>query len=131
LVDVYLSDVRDQTAAETFFEQAQKKTDVIPTQITTDKEKALHPAIQNVFTNNTKHRNSKYMNNRIEQDHRNIKSRSKVMKGFKNIFSPLTFCTVFEEIRNFFRNKNKSRATRRSTVVSKIYGFNKLFAMVA
>lgn len=59
MVDVYLSDVRDQAAAETFFEQTQKTTEVIPEQITTDKEKALYPTIQNVFDNNTKHRDNK------------------------------------------------------------------------
>jgi transposase-like protein len=31
-------------------------------------------------------RDSKYKNNCIEQDHRPIKSRLRVMKGFKNIF---------------------------------------------
>ena len=49
LVDSYLSDIRDQVAAEKFFRQAVKTTGVIPSQITTDKEKALKPAIKNVF----------------------------------------------------------------------------------
>jgi len=31
----------------------------------------------------TKLRSSKYLNNLVEQDHRNIKSRAKVMLGFK------------------------------------------------
>jgi len=31
----------------------------------------------------TKVRSSKYLNNLVEQDHRNIKSRTKVMLGFK------------------------------------------------
>ncbi len=34
---------------------------------------------------------------------RGIKTRYKPMKGFKNIFCALIFCTVFEEIRQFFR----------------------------
>jgi len=49
LVDVYLSDVRDQAAAEAFFEQAQNTTGVTPVQITTGKEVALYPAIENAF----------------------------------------------------------------------------------
>jgi putative transposase len=53
LVDVYLSDVRDQAAAEAFFEQAQATTGVTPVQITTDKEAALYPAIKNVFGTQT------------------------------------------------------------------------------
>ena len=43
----------------------------------------LYPAINNVFDENTKHRDSKYMNNRIEQNHRGIKRIVKSMMGFK------------------------------------------------
>ena len=123
LVDVYLSDVRDQAAAEAFFRQAQETTEITPGQITTDKEPAFYPAIKNVFGNGTKHRDSKYMNNVIEQNHRGIKSRCRVMKGFKNIFCALVFCTAFEEIRQFFRMKNKTRAERRRMIVPRTSGF--------
>jgi transposase-like protein len=41
LIDVYLSDVRDQAAAEVFFKQAQKTTEITPKQITTNKEKTV------------------------------------------------------------------------------------------
>ena len=63
-----------------------------------------------------------------QQDHRGIKSRCDAMKGLKNIFCALTFCTAFEEIRQFFRMKNKTRANRRSIITSKIDGFKELFA---
>ncbi len=86
LVDVYLSDACDQAAAERFFRQAQKTTSVKSIQITTDKELALYPAIEKIFPANTKHRDSKYMNNILESDHRVTKSRLSIMKGFKNIF---------------------------------------------
>jgi len=113
LVDVYLSDVRDQAAAEAFFKQCHSTTDVVPSQITTDKEPALYPAIRKVFGNSTNHRDVKYLNNCLEQDHRAIKSRYKVMKGFKDTFCALIFCTVFEELRQHFRAKNKHRLERR------------------
>ena len=103
LVDVYLSDIRDEAAARAFFEQAKNTTGITPEQVTTDKESALYPAIKNAFGDKTKHRDSRYMNNRIEQDHRAIKSRVRIMKGFKNIFSALNFCTIYEEVREFFR----------------------------
>ena len=102
--------------------QAAKTTCVRPEQITTDKEPALYGAVQNVFGNYTTHRDNEHMNNRIEQSHRNIKSRYSVMKGFKNIFSALRFCTVIEEIQQFFRVKQNNRGTP----VSKIKGFHKL-----
>lgn len=103
----------------------------MPIQITTDKEAGLYPAIKNVFDKTTKHRDSKYKNNVIEQNHRGIKSRYKVMKGFKNPFCAVIFCTAFEEIRQFFRMKNKTRAERRRIVASKIKNFNELFVMTA
>jgi hypothetical protein len=53
------------------------------------------------------------------------------MKGFKNIFCALIFCTAFEEIRQFFRMKNKTRAKRRNTIASRIYGFNELVTVSA
>lgn len=128
LVDVYLSDVRDQAAAEAFFEQATKTTHIIPDQITTDKEPALYPAIKNIFDKNVKHRDNKYMNNLIEQDHRGIKSRYKVMKRFKNIFCALIFCTAFEEVRQFFSAKNKTRSERRSQFMPKFCEMQNLLA---
>ncbi|OGT06051.1 MAG: hypothetical protein A2X78_04550 [Gammaproteobacteria bacterium GWE2_37_16] len=56
-----------------------------------------------------------------------IKSRYKAMKGFKSFFCALIFCTAFEEIRQSFRMKNKTRAERRRLIASKISNFNELF----
>ncbi len=131
LVDVYLSDVRDQAAAEAFFNQCKNTTGLTPEQITTDKEPALYPAIKKVFGAGTKHRDSKYMNNCLEQHHRGIKSRYRSMKGFKSALCALIFCTVFEEIQQFFRTKNKTRAENRRTITSRIQRFNHLLALAA
>ena len=129
LVDVYLSDTRNQAAAEEFFKQAKATAGITPEQITTDKEPALYPAIENVFGSETKHRDSKYMNNRIEQDHRGIKTRYKVMKRFKDPFSALIFCTAFEEIRQFFRMKNKTRTESRKLIAPRINEFKQLMTL--
>jgi len=131
LVDVYLSDVRDQAAAEAFFEQAAKTSGVYPEKITTDKEPAFYSAIENTFGYYTDHRDNKFMNNLIEQSHRGIKSRTDVMKGFKDIFSVLVFCTAYEEIRQYFRMKNKTRAERRRMLAPRIDQFQKLFLVAA
>ena len=55
------------------------------------------------------------------------RSGCRVMKGFKNIFCVLKLCTAFEEIRQFFRLKNKTRAERRRVIAPKIIIFNELF----
>ena len=126
LVDVYLSDVRDQASAEAFLTQAAKTCGIYPDMITTDKEPALYPAIDNTFGDYTDHRDNKFMNNLLEQDHRGPKSRINVMKGFKNIFNALVFCTAFEEIRQLFRMKNKTRSERRRTLASKFQELYKI-----
>ena len=71
------------------------------------------------------------MNNRLEQDHPGLKSRTGPMKGFKDIFCALIFCTAYEEIRQFFRMKNKTRAEKRGIFASCFQEFNKLATKMA
>ncbi len=120
LVDVYLSDTKDQDAAEAFFTQCQDLSGFYPEMITTDKETALYLAMAEVFGDRTMHRDVKYMNNRIEQDHRGPKSRYRVMKGFKDEFTALRFLGSYEEVRQMFNMKKKTRAERRDHLPSKI-----------
>jgi len=101
LVDVMVSDVRDQAAAEKFLRQCEKTTGVTPIQITTDKEAALYAAIAKVFPK-ALHRDVKYKNKNIESDHCGIKSRYRVMRGFKNPFSALIFCTILRNYVSLF-----------------------------
>ena len=49
------------------------------------------------------HRQSRYLNNRIEQDHRAIKQRYYPMLGFKRMESAKRFCAAFEELRQYLR----------------------------
>jgi len=71
------------------------------------------------------------MNNRLEQDHRGIKSRTGPMKGFKDIFCALIFCTAFEELRQFFRMRNKTRGEKRRIFASRFQEFNPLATEMA
>jgi transposase-like protein len=54
------------------------------------------------------HRDSRYKNNRIEQDHRGIKQRYYPMRGFGSFASAARFCTGFEEQRQYFRPLRQS-----------------------
>ena len=123
LVDVYLSDTRDKLAAETFFKSCETTTGIHPTQITTDKEPGFPNAIKNALGKDVKHRNNKYMNNRMEANHRGIKSRYRSMKGFKDRWCAMVFCHVFEEIQQFFRMIKKSTAQRRALFLSRFQDF--------
>ena len=78
-----------------------------------------------------KHRMNKYLNNYLEQDRRAIKSRYYPMKMFKNFFCALIFCTVFEEVRNFFKVNTRpadklNSADKRGIILSKFHRFQQL-----
>ena len=82
LVDVMLSETRDMAAAEKFFRSAKAVTGVTPARVTTDGHDSYPRAIRSQLGVDVRHRNSQYLNNRIEQDHRGIKSRYGPMRGF-------------------------------------------------
>ena len=105
LIDVYLSDTRDKKAAKRFFSQCAKTSGIIPQQITTDKEPGFANAIKGAFAPAVIHRDSKYLNNRMEANHRGLKSWYYPMKGFKDAWCAMISCHVFEEIQQFFRHK--------------------------
>ena len=131
LVDVYLSDTRDKKSAEMFFKSCEVTTGIHPSKITTDKEPAFPNAIKNALGDDVKHRESKYMNNVMEQSHRGIKSRYKPMKGFKDSWCALVFYTVFEEVKQFFRMRNKSQSQRRQFFSPRFQEFEKMAGMEA
>jgi transposase-like protein len=95
--------------------------------MTTDKNAAYPGAIEEAFATEVTHRTNKYLNNLEEQDHRDIKSRYYPLKGFKDFMSAFVFCTLFEEVRNFFRStRNKSgdkklNSTEKYGIVTSIF----------
>ncbi|ASL49057.1 hypothetical protein bAD24_p01830 (plasmid) [Burkholderia sp. AD24] len=87
-VDFRLSTRRDVAAAKAFFAKAIRSRGLAPKTNTLDGYAASHRAVREMKTDellpeDTTLRSSKYLNNLIEQDHRNIKSRINTMLGFK------------------------------------------------
>jgi transposase-like protein len=83
-VDFRLSVRRNGTAAKAFLKKAIKSQGSVPRMITLDGYAASHRAVREMkrdglLPGDMKLRSSKYLNNLIEQDHRNIKSRINVM----------------------------------------------------
>ena len=87
-VDFSLSTRRDVTVTKALFKKALKSQGCAPQTITLEGYAASHRAVREMkvaglLPCDTKIRSSKYLNNLVEQGHRNIRSRASVMLGFK------------------------------------------------
>ena len=103
LVDSRLSEKRDMDAAQQFFKQALAVVGHTPERVTTDGHTSYPRAIHETLGDHVLHRTNKYLNNRLEQDHRGVKQRYYPMHGFGNSDSAARFCCAFDELRNYFR----------------------------
>ena len=92
LVDVMLSEHRDLAAARAFFRSAKAVTGVTPDRVTTDGHDAYPSAIRTELGKHVRHRTSRYLNNRLEQDDRGIKDRCRPMRGMKSTVSAARYC---------------------------------------
>lgn len=75
LVDSRLSEKRDREAAQQFFKQALAVVGHAPERVTTDGHTSYPQAVRETLGDQVQHRTNKYLNNRLEQDHRGIKQR--------------------------------------------------------
>ena len=96
-------------AARAFFRSAKSVTGITPDRVTTDGHDSYPRAIRSELGREVRHRTSRYLNNRLEQDHRGIKGRYRPMKGFKCPRSAARFCRGHDELRNFLRSRSFSR----------------------
>ncbi len=103
LVDSMLSEKRDLEAAKRFFQQAADVVGHTPERVTTDGHDSYPRAIRETLGSEVIHRCNRYLNNRLEQDHRGIKQRYYPMRGFGSVVSASRFCRAFDEVRQFFR----------------------------
>jgi putative transposase len=108
LVDVMLSERRDMAAAKAFFESAKMVTGITPDRVTTDGHDSYPRAIRTVLGKGVRHRDSQYLNNRLEQDHRGVKGRYGPMRGFKCPRSAGAFCRAYDELRYFLRSRRRA-----------------------
>ncbi|MBS0640780.1 MAG: DDE-type integrase/transposase/recombinase, partial [Proteobacteria bacterium] len=56
---------------------------ITPARVTTDGHNSYLRADRSELGKHARHRTNRYLNNRLEQDHRGIKGRYRPMRGFK------------------------------------------------
>jgi transposase-like protein len=101
------SERRDMGAAKAFFRSAKAVTGVTPDRVTTDGHDSYPRAIRTELGKKVRHRTSRHLNNRLEQDHRGIKDRCRPMRGFKCLRSAARFCRGHDELRDFVRLRSR------------------------
>ena len=89
-------------AAQRFFKQAVAVVGHVPDQVTTDGHTSYPRAIRETMGSDVQHRTNKYLNNRLEQDHRGIKQRYYPMRGFGTVEAAARFCCARDELRTLF-----------------------------
>ena len=112
-VDFRLSPRRDVAAAKTFFRKAIKGQGSGPRTVTLDGYAASHRAVREMKTDgeltaDTKLRSSKYLNNRIEQDHRGVKARIGPMLGFKRFKNAAITIAGIELLRRIRKSSTRN-----------------------
>ena len=111
MVDSLLSATRDLKAATYFFSGARAVMGNAADRVTTDGHDAYPRAIRRTLGRKVVHRRNRYLNNRMEQDHRGIKQRYYPMRGFGSFEAAARFCTAHDELRDYFRYRQRMGET--------------------
>ncbi|CDG98714.1 transposase [Xenorhabdus bovienii str. puntauvense] len=101
-VEFFLTAHRDKKAALRFFKKAMRQHGQ-PDGVTLDKSGANKAALDEINKEKPKNkqiniRQNKYLNNLIEQDHRNVKRQTRPMLGFKNFRGAQTLLAGIERV---------------------------------
>ena len=134
-LDFMLSAKRDGKAAARFFRKVLKANHVTqPRVINVDKNAAYPVAMETLKSEQTlapetQLRQVKYLNNRIEQDHRNIKRIVKPMLGFKSFHSARRTLSGIEAMKMICKGQVEGVET--GDVRSQVEFVSQLFGVVA
>ena len=101
------SEHRDKHAARRFLRRLVDVAQRKPQRVTTDQHPPYRRAIRWILGRKVRHRCSQYLNNLAEQSHRTIKQRDDPMLGFGSFASAARFYTAFDELRQYFRVRQR------------------------
>ena len=122
-VDFLLTAKRDVAAARRFFERAIDLHDV-PEKITIDKSGANTAAVNGLIDDSgvaIELRQSKYLNNLVEQDHRAVKRRTRPMLGFKEFRSAAKIIAGIETMHMIRKGQLACPAGQASSAADQFY----------
>jgi IS6 family transposase len=134
-IDFLLTDRRDAAAAKRFFRRALLNNgNTMPRVINVDKNPAYVRAVTDLKASGTisrrcRLRQCKYLNNIVEQDHRNVKRRTWLAKGYgssQTAWRTLRGIEAMEMVR-----KGRARWVAKDDVVGQAKFVSKLFGLVA
>jgi len=123
-IDFLLRAHRDQTAARRYFEKSIAQNGV-PETVTIDKSGANLAALEAINADREtpiKIRQSKYLNNRVEQDHRAIKRRTRPMLGFKTFRCARILLGGIEVMHMIAKGQMKCARGIHSSAADQFYG---------
>lgn len=93
---------RDKAAARRFLRRLPEKTRTVPRVVVTDQLRSYGAALREVMPC-VEHRQSKYLNNRVENSHQPARRRERAMKGFRSVDGTQRFSATFSGTSPHFR----------------------------
>jgi transposase-like protein len=134
-LDFLLSAKRDGKAAARFFRKVLKGQHTQSPRVVTVDKNAAYPAAmetlkgEEAIEKETELRQSKYLNNIVEQDHRNIKRIVKLMMGFKTFNSARNTLSGIEAMNMI--GKGQVKGIDQGDVVSQVRFIEAIFGIAA
>jgi len=134
-IDFLLTSRRDAAAAKRFFRRALAHSGNLPPRvINVDKNRAYPPAVEDLKQDGTirrgcRLRQCKHLNNIVEQDHRNVKRRTWLAKGYGSVrtaWRTLRGIEAMDMIR-----KGRARRVAKGDTVAQMKFVEKLFGIAA
>ena len=98
---------RDTQAARRFLRRLVDVAERKPPRITPDAHPPYRRAIRWILGRTVRPRCNQSWNNRIEQDHRAVKQRSRPMLGFGSFASAVRCCSAFDALRQYVRVRQR------------------------
>ncbi len=100
-LDILVTSKRDKRAAKRFFRKL-LRAHAKPRVVVTDKLRSYGAALKELLPR-TEHRQSRYLNNRVECSHQRTRRRERALQRFKSSGHAGRFLSVFEPLNTHFR----------------------------